>query len=738
MEKLLSCLLVQTEPELLLSQFAIDNVCIEIFWIGSGGQILYANHHACQALGYSKEELKLLSLADLDPQYPIDQWNQFWQEIKQFKVKSFETLHKKKDGGIYPVQVVSNFVSYGSQEFCIGFVTDISERKEKESKLLRIQQLYSAVIAADRLIFAAKSPTEIFNGVCKIAVELGGMKMAWVGIPNETDQRMVPVASYGKGTDYLDNVFISVRADILEGQGPSGISFREGRTVINQDFQRNQITKLWHDYGKTYGWGSSATFAIMLDVKPYAALTVYSAEINAFDSQQIALLEGLALSISQSLERNNNLVKREQAEQAVRESERKLSILLDYNKIHMWAFDGTTYTYTNKQWFDYTGQSPNDHLTIERWVSVVHPDDLEKSKAIWLANWEAKTEHDNYFRLLRYDGIYRDFYCHALPVFNERGTFVHFQGFNLDITESKRAEENLLVTASVYENTLDSIVITDAKNTIIDVNPSFTRITGYSREEVVGKDPTILSSGQHNKAFYTKMWEKLNRERFWHGEIWNRKKSGEVYAELLSINAICDNNDKVVRYVAVFSDITYIKEQEAELKQIAHFDVLTGIPNRVLLADRMKQAIAQTSREKNIMAVCYLDLDGFKTINDNFGHKAGDEVLIEVAHRISNTIRGGDTVARLGGDEFLILLLGLERKEESVATLERLIAAVSEPMIIQGKSCTVSASIGASFYPSDNEDPDNLLHQADQSMLRAKKSGKNRFKLYEPALKAND
>jgi len=303
-----------------------------------------------------------------------------------------------------------------------------------------------------------------------------------------------------------------------------------------------------------------------------------------------------------------------------------------------------------------------------------------------------------------------------------------------DITERKQAEEALSITASVFGSTREAIVITDAHNVIIDVNPAFTDITGYTREEALGNNPSMLSSGRQDPQFYAAMWQHLKQDGTWRGEIWNRRKSGEVYAELLSISAISDHTGQVIRYVAVFSDISHIKAHEAALSRVAHYDALTGIPNRVLLADRMKQAIAQTSRDKNMMAVCYLDLDGFKSINDSMGHEAGDQVLIEVANRIGNTLRGGDTVARLGGDEFVALLLGLEKGEECVTTLERLLTAIIQPIQIKNKSYTISASIGVSIYPQDEDDSDTLLRHADQAMYTAKQSGKNRFHIYDTAL----
>jgi len=296
------------------------------------------------------------------------------------------------------------------------------------------------------------------------------------------------------------------------------------------------------------------------------------------------------------------------------------------------------------------------------------------------------------------------------------------------------SQQSLRIISSVFEASQEAILIADEQKNIIAINSAFTRITGYTREEVIGKNPKILSSGHHGKDFYAKIWQSLHQDLAWRGEIWNRTKSGEIYAEQLSITAILGSDGMITHYVAVFSDITKNKDREAKLSRAAHFDLLTGIPNRVLLADRMQQAISQTSRDQHIMAVCYLDLDGFKAINDTFGHQAGDEVLISIAKRIGGSIRGGDTVARLGGDEFVFLLLGLENIDQCVGTIERLLEEIAKPIIINENFLSVSASIGVSIYPRDKE-PDILLTHADQAMYLAKQSGRNRFQIYDDDLK---
>jgi diguanylate cyclase (GGDEF)-like protein/PAS domain S-box-containing protein len=289
----------------------------------------------------------------------------------------------------------------------------------------------------------------------------------------------------------------------------------------------------------------------------------------------------------------------------------------------------------------------------------------------------------------------------------------------------------LHLTSTVFENSMECIMITDAQGKFINVNPAFIQITGYTLEEILGKTPRILKSGHHDPAFYSAMWRAINITGCWKGEVWNRSKAGDVYPELLSISAVRDNQGMITYYVGISSDISLLKKHEKQLEHIAHYDALTGIPNRVLLADRMKQAIAQDKREQKMLCVCYLDLDGFKPVNDTLGHQAGDLVLIEIARRIGSMLREGDTVARLGGDEFVVLLPKLKHVEECIATLNRLHECIALPIVILDQSFSLTASIGVSIFPNDDNDPDMLLRHADQAMYIAKQSGKNRYHFYD-------
>lgn len=288
-----------------------------------------------------------------------------------------------------------------------------------------------------------------------------------------------------------------------------------------------------------------------------------------------------------------------------------------------------------------------------------------------------------------------------------------------------RAEQQLRLHDTAFYSAHEGISLTDAHGKIMDVNPAFSRITGYQREEVLGRNPKVLKSGKHDETFYTNMWDSINNNGNWRGEIWNRNKYGEIYPQMLSITTVKNTDGEVSNYVAVFSDISRLKEQEVKLQQMAYYDALTGLPNRVLLTDRMDQAIAQTRRSEMLLGVCFLDLDGFKPVNDTFGHDAGDRLLMEVANRISVLMRGGDTVARLGGDEFAILLQNFSTIDECRWAVQRVMKAIAEPAYIDGDLIKITASVGVTVYPQDQCDGETLLRHADQAMYQAKQQGKD-------------
>jgi diguanylate cyclase (GGDEF)-like protein/PAS domain S-box-containing protein len=299
--------------------------------------------------------------------------------------------------------------------------------------------------------------------------------------------------------------------------------------------------------------------------------------------------------------------------------------------------------------------------------------------------------------------------------------------------EKTGVEASLQLAASVFTHAREGIMITDIHGNIVAINDTFTHITGYGRTEVIGQNPRFLHSGRQDTEFYNLMWTTLAENGHWSGEIWNRRKNGEIYAEAITISAVRDTAGQVSNYVALFTDITSAKEHQGQLERFAHFDALTGLPNRVLLADRLQQAILQSQRRGLSLAVLYLDLDGFKAVNDQHSHSVGDELLIALAQRMKSALRDGDTLARIGGDEFVAVLADLEQAQDFEAVIHRLLQAAAEPVVLGNAILQVSASIGVTQYPQDASDADQLMRHADQAMYTAKLSGKNRCHHFDVA-----
>jgi diguanylate cyclase (GGDEF)-like protein/PAS domain S-box-containing protein len=302
--------------------------------------------------------------------------------------------------------------------------------------------------------------------------------------------------------------------------------------------------------------------------------------------------------------------------------------------------------------------------------------------------------------------------------------------FNLFLSNLELASEEIKLLAKVVESSEEAILITDAKLNIVFVNGAFVRITGYGEKEVLGKNPRLLKSGHQDSLFYRSMWKQINTYGSWQGEIYNRKKCGEIYPEWQSISVVKNNKGEVTHYVAIFLDITKRKEVEGRIIQMANYDALTGLANRNLLNDRITQALSGAHRQQSRFAVMYLDLDNFKDINDGYGHAVGDALLKNTAERLLDCVREGDTVARQGGDEFILLFPDIDESGGAAKVAEKLLHTLSNPYSIEGQELFVSVSIGIAVYPDDGEDIEKLLKNADSAMYNAKQEGRNCYRYF--------
>jgi len=285
---------------------------------------------------------------------------------------------------------------------------------------------------------------------------------------------------------------------------------------------------------------------------------------------------------------------------------------------------------------------------------------------------------------------------------------------------------------SVFQETSEAVIITNGDGKIVKVNPAATELTGFSKEELIGSKPSILSSGQHSKEFYENMWTSIEKEGHWQDEIWNRKKSGELYAQRASISKIPSRvSGSTTNYVSVFHDITNRKQQEDDLTRRANHDPLTGLPNRAVFEDRLEQVLTNNRRNQQKAGVLFLDLDKFKPVNDTYGHAVGDKLLIEISKRIQEIIRKEDTLARVGGDEFTIIFRSIAKAKDAGILAQKIIDVVSMPFEIDGNSVQVGVSIGIAIYPSNADTMEGLLLRADAAMYAAKNDGRNNYKYYK-------
>jgi diguanylate cyclase (GGDEF)-like protein/PAS domain S-box-containing protein len=427
---------------------------------------------------------------------------------------------------------------------------------------------------------------------------------------------------------------------------------------------------------------------------------------------------------------------RRHAGNALCDSEQWLRSLIEYLPVMLDAFDASgTIVAWNKECERVTGYAAGEVIGNPQLMRRLYPDAacLEQK----LAEWAQQGNNSRHWEwdLVAKDGSIKTIAGSTIsrwfPILGWAAWRV-----GIDITGQKRAAEQQRQAAIVFENTSEGIIITDGAACIVAVNRAFSEITGYSRAEVIGRKPSLLRSARHDKSFYTKLWRSLQEAGHWQGEIWNRRKSGEVYPQWTTISAVRNADGVVTHYVSVFSDITSKKRSQAWLEYLAHHDPLTGLPNRLLFHDRLRHALQRARRENYQVAVLFIDLDHFKPVNDTYGHPIGDRLLQAVAKQFTRRLRENDTVARLGGDEFGVLIDELVNARDAALVTQKLLDIFKAPFIIEGFELQLDASIGISLYPGDGTKAVTLIQNADVAMYRAKQRGRGQYQFFATELAA--
>ncbi|MFH1019396.1 MAG: EAL domain-containing protein [Pseudomonadota bacterium] len=432
------------------------------------------------------------------------------------------------------------------------------------------------------------------------------------------------------------------------------------------------------------------------------------------------------------------LIERQQAADRLRISEENLNRAQRIAHLGYWDWDiHNNRISRSSEVFQIFGTTPREEpATFEYFLSLVHPDDVEKVRTAIQAALATNSRYSLSHRILRPDGETRIIHGEGDIALSEDGKPSRIFGTVQDITLLKHGEQQLHLAGQVFESSIEGITITDANGVIQSVNRAFTHITGYPPEEAVGQRPSILKSDRHDEAFYRAMWQTLLSTGRWEGEIWNRKKNGEVYPEWLTITAITDDFGQVSHNVAVFHDMSEVRGFEEQLRFQSQHDALTRLPNRTLLLDRLAVAIGHAQRTRKQVAVLAIDLDNFKHVNDSLGHTVGDLLLQQVAERLHACLPQDTTIARLGGDDFAVLIEELSDAQEAIPLTEAVIAAFARPFNLSIYETVITVSIGITFFPNDGSDTDNLLKNAELAMYRAKEEGKNKYQLFTENMNA--
>ncbi|MRR51110.1 MAG: sensor domain-containing diguanylate cyclase [Rhodocyclaceae bacterium] len=639
------------------------------------GNVVQASDRFCAMLGYGRDEIIGMN---------VSRWDRGWSAdaligkvlpdlLGTQTATTLETRHCSKDGGIIDVEVSVVGVEMEGRRYLFCASRDISERKrqqqilqESEARLRQSEERYRLLLQ--------HSPIGILHYGLDLVVTYANGRF---------EEIMKLPAGRGLGIDcktLQDQSVVPALREAIQG--------RHG--------------KYEGPYTTTHGgvvlWISMACAPLM--------------------DQDGAILGGIAII--------EDITERELAHQKLVESEARLQAIIDNEPecVKTVAANGELLQ-MNRAGLDMLEARSIDDVNATGLYNFIAPE----HRAAFVESVQHVFEGKTGVLQFMVDGklgTRRWLDAHSTPLRDKDGKIIALLAVTRDITRQKQAESQLRLAARVFSHAHEGLMIFDAQRIVIDVNPMFSTISGYERNDVVGR-PLRFNGNEEDSGFMGALWQAVELHGYWKGEVINRRKDGGTYTELLSVSEVRDENGYLTNYIGAFSDISALKEQQAQLEHLAHHDALTHLPNRALLSDRMGQALAQARRAGTLVAVGYLDLDGFKAINDELGHDAGDTLLIEVARRLRDAVRSGDTVARLGGDEFVLLLVGISSIEECELAATRVLRTLAAAFQLKGLERQISGSLGLTLFPRDDADPDTLLRHADQAMYLAKQGGKNRY-----------
>lgn len=670
-------------------QKRVIDTAIDGYWHLDGeGRLLDVNDAYCQMSGYSREALLGMRIPDLEAKETRpDQINNHMAFIMLHGSDCFETLHRHKDGHLMDMEVATTYWRDSNQFF--AFVRDISERKRFENQLKESKQQYDRMTTnipvGVYLLHTTAAGEFTFKYVSeRFCVMLGTTAEAVYADSQVPFAVIHPLDLPG---------FLALNQEVVKSHQ---LFFWEGRVNVNGD------TRWLHIESRPVPLadGDCTWDGVMMDIteRKLAQIELQrererleeAEKIGEFGSWELDLVSGQLLWSDQIF--------------------------------RIFEIDKSTFA-----------------PSYDAFLNAIHPEDRDRVNQAYTGSLSDRKPYQITHRLQMPDGRIKWVEERCSSSFDQDGKPLRSIGTVQDVTQRESLATELRIAAVAFE-TQEAILVTDNNAIIIRVNKAFEEITGYSQEEVLGKNPRLLSSGRHDKAFYQEMWSAINQDGRWSGEVWDRRKDGGIYPKWLTITAV-KNAGAITHYVAVFVDITERKKAEEEIRNLAFYDPLTHLPNRRLMQDRIHLALGQSDRSQSYCALMFLDLDHFKVLNDTKGHEYGDKMLVEVAERLSACVRETDSVARFGGDEFVILLEHMsQNQDEAVAQAgriaEKMRDALSQPYQLDDVVHNSSPSIGVVLFRGVEKPIDELLKQADLAMYQAKAGGRNQVRFFEPSMQA--
>jgi diguanylate cyclase (GGDEF)-like protein/PAS domain S-box-containing protein len=672
------------EQQLALDSEILANVTDSVFVLDRQGRIMYANEVAWQSRGYSREELMAMDLRALNTDAANTLLAGRLARLFADGHIRLESEHRCKDGRVMPVEVSSKTFEFNGQPAILSVIRDITERKQAESALKASES-------------RAQEQADLLNAIMESSpdVIVFALDREYRYLAFNSKHRATMLAIWGKdialGMSMLDVI----------GDHPDRAGARRcmDRALAGESFVDESA------YGDA-AW--SRRF-----------WQTFWAPMKSGDGEVVGVAS-IVLDISE----------RKRFELSLDEKEARLRAILDNIPYLAWFKDADgRFVSVNEPYIRSTGLASAEEIVgktdFDLWPHELADKYVRDDLEVMSERKQRLVEERSLDQ-----GEERWVETFKTPIISERGEVLGTTGLARDITSRKRTEESLQIAGLVYQSSAEAMMVTDEDNRIININPAFTTITGYVFEDVAGRNPRIFKSGVHDLAFYRELWDAIHQHGYWSGEIWDKKKGGELYAKHLTINAIRNASGHIYRYVALFSDITAKKRSDELIWQQANIDPLTSLPNRRLFQDRLTQVMLRAHRDQQPFTLLFIDLDRFKQINDTLGHDAGDQLLIEAAERIRHCVREADTIARLGGDEFTIILPETGEPPIIERIAQDLIRALGQPFLLGAEQGYISASIGIAVYPQDGQDVETLVRHADQAMYAAKDAGRNGYSYF--------